>query len=395
MLFYKNKIQEFLYADLLTDLSSREWIDTDYFAGDYPDFISNVICCIMHHKDITLIDYRNGFGKVDSQKLSVVPIRIDTIDHLINLIQNSKSQIGIYSSGTTGTPKLIYQPVSRLLKSVRIDDAYRESRWGFTYNPSHSAGIQVFLQAICNQASLYDLYKSSRAEILDSLVSNRITHLSATPTFYRMLAPYDFVLEDVMSVTFNGEKSTKKLIENIKHTVPNARLRNIYGSTESGPLMSSESTTFRVPSRLLEKVKIENNELLISNNLISNSVDQGTKWYKTGDLVDVVSEAPLVIEFVTRKSAVLNVGGQNVFPQEVEEALIAHPSVKDVRVYGRKNKLIGNLIVAEVQLLPELDVSEKELISFCKTSLTSYKVPRMIKFVEKIEIGRTGKKAGT
>jgi len=66
-----------------------------------------------------------------------------------------------------------------------------------------------------------------------------------------------------------------------------------------------------------------------------------------------------------------------------------------VRVYGRKNKLIGNLIVAEVQLLPELDVSEKELISFCKTSLTSYKVPRMIKFVEKIEIGRTGKKAGT
>ena len=79
-------------------------------------------------------------------------------------------------------------------------------------------------------------------------------------------------------------------------------------------------------------------------------------------------------------------------PQEVEEHLINHPNVQDTKVYGRKNRMIGNLIVAEVQTFPQTQISEKELITYCKSHLVAYKVPRMIKFVDKIEVGRTGKK---
>lgn len=362
-----------------------------YHAESYKDFILNVLTAIVHDQDIILVDYRNSKKKEATERITIPARGFDNIEEFIECIKSSKSNIGIYSSGTTAEPKLINQSVQRLMKSVRISDNYTHSRWAFTYNPSHSAGIQVFLQAICNQATLYDLYKCSRTEIIDRIVKEKITHLSATPTFYRMLAPYNFNLSEVKSVTFNGEKSTIELINSIKEISPNARIRNIYGSTESGPLISSETTTFKVPDRLIENIRIENNELMIKGHLISKSVNS-LEWYPTGDLVKIVNQEPLTIEFISRKTSIINVGGQNVSPQEVEEALIKHPLVKDARVYGRPNKMVGNLIVADVQVLDIESVKEKELINWCKEHLAAYKVPRMIKIVDQVQVGRTGKK---
>lgn len=390
-IFYKNNQASFSYQELIEALRKARSFYSSWSESNYPSFVINVLTALISDNDLILHDYRNAVSESIAEIKRVNTRNIKDSEELINILHNSKSNIGIYSSGTTATPKLISQSVQRLLKSVRISDEYKHSRWAFTYNPSHSAGIQVFLQAICNQATLYDLYKCSRSEIIHTLVEERITHLSATPTFYRMLAPYDFILPEIKSVTFNGEKSTIELIDLIRGVCPNARIRNIYGSTESGPLMSSGSTTFRIPDRLKDHVKIEDEELLIKSELISKSV-ANEEWYHTGDLVKITSEDPLTVEFVTRKSKVLNVGGQNVSPQEVEEVLISYTGVKDARVYGRPNKMIGNLVVAEIQIHKGITIHEKELINYCKSCLAAYKVPRLIKFVEKIEIGRTGKK---
>jgi len=187
----------------------------------------------------------------------------------------------------------------------------------------------------------------------------------------------------------NGEKSTVELIENVKSCFPNARVRNIYGSTEAGPLMSSETTIFLIPNRLTGKVKIEESELHLHKSLVSKSAND-KEWYPTGDLVEVVGVDPLTIKFISRKSRILNVGGQNVNPQEIEEVLLEHPKVRDVRVFGRKSKMVGNLISAEVR--SGIECTEKELMDYCKEHLANYKVPRIIRFVQKIETGRTGKK---
>jgi len=391
MIFYQNNQYSKTYSDLLKDLSLIDHIDSSYLAENYYSFILNVIGCLVNDIDLTLVDYRNKSISIPKRLEPVVARNFHSIDDLLEGIHSSKSKIGIFSSGTTADPKLIYQSVQRLLKSVRISEEYKHSRWGFTYNPSHSAGIQVFLQAICNQATLYDLYKSSRQEILTTLAQEKITHISATPTFYRMLAPYDFKLPELQSITFNGEKSTIELLESVKQTSKNARIRNIYGSTESGPLMSSENTVFQVPKRIINSIKIENEELLLKAHLVSESVNDA-EWYHTGDLVKVITEEPLTIEFVTRKTRILNVGGQNVNPQEVEEVILTHPSVQDVRVFGRSNRLIGNLVMAEVKILDGHEIREKVLIDFCKEKLAKYKVPRMIKIVDEIKAGRTGKK---
>lgn len=391
MLLYQSPAETLTYDQLLISINNAVVAHENYYADSYVDFITNNVIALLHGVDISLVDYRNHKKPQETISDKIEPLEISSISDLVERLQQSTSKVNILSSGTTGTPKLIGQTIARLLKSVRISEEYTHSRWAFTYNPAHSAGFQVFLQAIANQATLYDLYKCPRVEIIDTIIKNQITHLSATPTFYRMLAPYDFEFSSIKSVTFNGEKSSKELIDSITKVCPLARIRNIYGSTESGPLMSSDNTIFKVSDRMYGKVKIENGELLIHSDLISKSI-KDTEWYHTGDMVKVVAEQPLTIEFLTRKTKIINVGGQNVNPQEVEEHLINHPNVQDTKVYGRKNRMIGNLIVAEVQTFPQTQISEKELITYCKSHLVAYKVPRMIKFVDKIEVGRTGKK---
>jgi acyl-coenzyme A synthetase/AMP-(fatty) acid ligase len=390
-LFYYSDHGSFTYEDLLQNVNSLTHVESHFLAKDYFSFISNTLKAVVNDIDITLLDYRNSTAVEEVSNSILCTNDIGSVDEMIALVLGSKSSLGIYSSGTEGKPKLIFQSITRLLKSVQIKPEYQNSKWTLCYNPSHSAGLQVFLQVFCNKACLYDLYKVTRSQVLDVLFSQNVEYISATPTFYRMLAPYDFKLKAIKSVTLNGEKSTQELIDKVKHIFPNARIRNIYGSTESGPLMSSENATFVIPSRLIDKIKIQEDQLFIDASIVSKSV-KASDWYATGDLVAVKNTDPLTIEFISRKTRIINVGGQNVNPQEVEEFLLTHPFIKDVRVFGKASSMMGNVICAEVQLLENEQLSEKEIIDYCKIKLAAYKVPRIIKFVSAIQSGHTGKK---
>jgi acyl-coenzyme A synthetase/AMP-(fatty) acid ligase len=87
----------------------------------------------------------------------------------------------------------------------------------------------------------------------------------------------------------------------------------------------------------------------------------------------------------------VNVGGHKVNPAEVEAVLLAYPGVAEARVYGRANSVLGQILVAEVVAAAAPD--EVELRTFLSARLQAAKVPRLIKCVEQIARGRTGKQA--
>jgi acyl-coenzyme A synthetase/AMP-(fatty) acid ligase len=392
MVFYKSENEELSYLELVKNINEANQFSPQYFAKKYADFVVNLLLCIIHDIDVTLLDYRNYIASESKCTDQInVKVNIKDLAHLKEKIASSNSSIGVYSSGTEGKPKLIFQPIQRLLKSVQVADQYFMSKWAFTYNPSHSAGIQVMLQVMMNDGTLYDFYRASRSYIIGTIEQDKLTNLSATPTFYRMLAPHDFSWPWVNSLTFNGEKSTEELLEKIRQCCVNAKLRNIYGSTESGPLMSSESTVFTIPDRITDKVKIVDGELWLLASLVSSSTN-ALDWYATGDLVKIENEDPLQISFVSRKSRIINVAGQNVNPQEIEEVLLTHPSIKDVQVIPKSNQLIGNLITASVVSI-DPTLTEKQVIDFLRDKLAQYKLPRIIKFVDSVIVGDTGKKS--
>src|SRR5207248_2208223 len=84
-------------------------------------------------------------------------------------------------------------------------------------------------------------------------------------------------------------------------------------------------------------------------------------------------------------------GGENVFPQEVEELLLTHEEVADAAVYGIQDPDFGQRLAALVVRTPGAGVSEDELKPFVRERLARYKVPREITFVEQLPRTSTGK----
>lgn len=112
-------------------------------------------------------------------------------------------------------------------------------------------------------------------------------------------------------------------------------------------------------------------------------------WFNTGDYVQIDSDG--YIKILDRVTDIIIVGGFNVYPQEVEAILSEHPAVNTPVVVGMPNDISGEVPKAYIVKNSGVEVSEGELIKFCKERLSHYKVPRSIEFVDSLPISSTGK----
>lgn len=253
------------------------------------------------------------------------------------------------------------------------------------------AGLQVFFQAFENKNTLVNVFGCSRNEVYRLIKEYQVSHISATPTFYRLLLPYEFSYPFVTRVTLGGEKSEEHLYTSIRKIFPNAKINNIYASTEAGTLFAGKGDCFVIPSTKKEKFKIENGELLIHKSLLgsSDSFTFSGEFYHSGDLIEWIDEG--VFRFKNRKNEMINIGGYKVNPGEVEDILLSIDGVQQVLVYGKPNSVLGNILCADIikdtdSLLTELDIR-----TALKDHLQDFKIPRLIKFVKSLSLTRTGK----
>jgi len=299
--------------------------------------------------------------------------------------------LSLYTSGSTGLPKLVTHRRETLARTLREGPRHAADVWALAYNPTHIAGIQVALQAFANGNTLVDVFGLGRAEVLDRLARWSVTHVSATPTFYRLLLPVEAPLPSLRSLTLGGERSDADLLDRLRAAFPGARLHNLYASTEAGTLLVADGELFGIHPAVEGKVRIEDGQLLVSRQLLATfegRVVEG-EWYPTGDRVEVVSESPLRFRILGRTGDFLNVGGAKVDPAEVEDALRAFPGVTEARAYGRANSVVGTLLCADYTSSAPLP--EPELRAPLAARLQPHKVPRLIKRVDAIAKTRTGK----
>ena len=112
-------------------------------------------------------------------------------------------------------------------------------------------------------------------------------------------------------------------------------------------------------------------------------------WFRTGDLGTKDDEGYVTI--VDRKKDMVIRGGYNIYPREVEEALLRHPAVAQVAVIGLPDPQYGEEVCAVVILEPGQQVSEDELSAWSKTKLAAYKYPRRVFFADSFPLGPSGK----
>jgi len=112
-------------------------------------------------------------------------------------------------------------------------------------------------------------------------------------------------------------------------------------------------------------------------------------WFRTGDLVRMDEEGYVYI--VDRVKDMINVGGEKVYPRDVEEVLHRHPAVADAVVVGVPDPDLSELVKAYIVLKPGLAWSADEVIAYLKPVLASFKLPRLVEFIAAIPRSASGK----
>jgi fatty-acyl-CoA synthase len=112
-------------------------------------------------------------------------------------------------------------------------------------------------------------------------------------------------------------------------------------------------------------------------------------WFHTGDLARVDEDGYFYI--VERKKDMLITGGENVYPAEVEDAIIGHPKVAEVGVIGVPDPKWGESVRAVVVARPGETITAEEILEYCTGRLARYKTPKSVVFVDELPRNPTGK----
>lgn len=347
---------------------------------------------------------------------SEVPKKIDSAD--LALL--------IYTSGTTGFPKGVMLTHANLyaniVSSVCALQIKSSDRFLLILPMFHSFTMMVCIFIPIYTGARIIIIKSLRPfqKILRSILVNRITIVAAIPPIYDILknlkVPYllQKLLRVRVCISGAAPLSVTTLTEfrqNFKRIV----LLEGYGLTEASPVVSLNplkaeqrpgSVGLPVPEVEVKVVGEDESELpsgkvgeliVKGPNVMKgyyNLADESKKairgeWLFTGDMAKIDGEGYIYI--VGRKKEMILHRGMNVYPLEIENALLEHPQIKEAAVVGKKDKLKGEVPIAFIVLKSDITLSERDVVAHCKERLASYKIPRIIKFRQQLPKTPTGK----
>lgn len=328
-----------------------------------------------------------------------------------------------YTSGTTGKPKGVQ--LSHRGRSTMFMLALAGS-YG-THTPDiHALAVSPFFNGGGLAHLLGPLFFGGTVGIAGKfsadtalrLLQNHITFAALAPTqLTAMLETGSWGnLPALRALVTNSSASSKALKERLIDQVGEGRLYDSYGSTESGvtailhpaDLMHKAGSIGRpVPGARMGVFDIGNRQVkpgesgelacqvpwlfsgYLNDPLASESVLRDG-WYATGDLAYV--DADGFFHIVGRKKQVIITGGQNVFPLEVENAILEHPSISEVAVVGVPDDYWGEAVTAAYNTRPGTAAEpEENLRNFVKAKLTGYKVPKRFIKMDDLPKNGTGK----
>ncbi len=331
-----------------------------------------------------------ALGKVTANELYVV------------IQKNQHPGLVLFSSGTSGEPKCAVHDFSRLLK--KFHDKRTALRTLNFLLFDHWGGLNTMLHILSNNGVVISTKDRSPRNVCELIEKYRIELLPASPTFLNLLllseAYKDCDLSSLRIISYGTEPMLPSTLERLKIVFPGVKLLQTYGLIELGVLNSKSQSD----ESLWVKLGGDGYELRVVNGLLEikaasamlgylNAPSPFTEdgWFKTGDAVEVSGE---FFRILGRKSELINVGGEKVYPSEIESVIQEISNVAEVRISGEKSPIMGMIVVAQVRLFEEED--KKEFISrlkfYCRSRLASYKVPVKIIIDKELQYGDRLKK---
>ncbi|MBP7935625.1 MAG: AMP-binding protein [Phycisphaerae bacterium] len=329
----------------------------------------------------------------------------------------------IYTSGSTGQPKGVCLTHNNLLTNCQGAIEH------FQMTPEHHVlGIippfHVFgltcttLLPVVLRATVTFLPRFSPQAIHKSIRDSDISIIMAVASMYGAIArlkqiePADF--KRLVLTVSGGEPLPRRTYDDFLAKTGVSLLEG-YGLTETSPVVSSNQPwankigTVGRPIRDCELLVRDEagrslpigqeGELWVRGPMIMKgyfnrpeetaAVIDKDGWFRTGDIVRLDEES--FIKITGRAKEMMIVGGENVFPREVESVLEQHPAVFEVGVIGRLDHSRGEVVVAFVALKDGAQATADELREFSRQRLAGYKTPRELYILESLPHGPTGK----
>ena len=330
-----------------------------------------------------------------------------------------------YTSGTTGTPKGVVLPhrarTLTFFAMAVVFGCYSASDRALGMAPMyHGAGFAfaaapVFFGGFCEILPRFD-----PEQVMRRLKEGAMTNVFMVPSHFQGLFSLgdDFLEanrpEHLRAIISNAAPLSQAAKEQIIEYFGEGLLHECYGTTETsittsiGPehhLRKEQSVGLPFPCaelRLLDDTgqpvaEREVGEVHIRSPLMFNgywnkpretseSLREG--WFASGDLAYQDDEGYLYI--VDRKNDKIISGGVNIYPREVEEAIMRHPAVREVGVFGVPDEFWGEAVHAAVVLTPGQEVGSEEILEAC-ADLGRYKLPKEVEFIDVLPRNGAGK----
>lgn len=316
----------------------------------------------------------------------------------------------IPTSGTTSVPKLVSHTLASLAKSSlrRKKLSTKSEVWGQFYDLTRYAGYQTLLNSLLNAHTLVAFsQKISIEERIVHCAEERVTHISATPSQWRkILMTGEYAKRIPLEhIVLGGEAADQQILDALSHCYPEAKITHTYASTEAGMGLYVSDGLAGFPKRFLDspegfsEAKISDGRLFLrtlssaSHYVDGNYFKDKQGWIDTCDLVRVQEERFFVIG---RESGIINIGGDKVNPENVRQTLLKHPYIAQAYVYGKKNQITGMVLAADIQLKGNVseELAKTSIKFFIKEKLQSKNQPRLVKYVNDINLDITGKLRG-
>ncbi|MFY9510458.1 MAG: long-chain fatty acid--CoA ligase [Rubrivivax sp.] len=323
-------------------------------------------------------------------KTHSVPVNNPMLD---DFRASGRAGLVLFSSGSTGKPKGMLHDLER------VADKFRNARTPVVAIPflmlDHFGGINTLLAITASLGTVVTAENRSIPAICQAIAEHRVTLLPTTPSFLTLLAASDlgqrYDLTSLQRITYGTETMPQATLDRIRARFPGVELQQTYGLSEVGVLRSQSrpdgSLWVRIGGAGFE-TQVRDGILWIRSDyrmigyLNAPSGFDADGWFNTQDRVEVDGD---YFRILGRVTDLINVGGQKVYPAEVEDVILAEPNIDDVVVVGEKHALLGQIVVAKVVVreAEAADVLRLRLRKACAARLTAYKVPAKVELIDR------------